>query len=461
MTRPPAAPVYGPDAVPTGNTLITFAPETPVKSISGSLKNAGLAQLSKSSDFKSGPDSVMSALDGADAYLIEGINVAVVRGAAIAGAKGMTASQVGALGSTVIEQRPEYFVYALQNLQERYLAWLQESANILALGLPGDLEQATMLRMPGNGVGTMASFADTAALTWGLQAVKAHKSLKSGLGIRVAVLDTGVDMNHPDLAGRIVATQSFVPNETVQDGHSHGTHCIGTACGPLHPVGTTRRYGVAHKARIIAIKVLSNSGSGQESWILQGMQRAVQLKAQVISMSLGRPAVAADPSAAYTNAGQFALNNKSLIVAAAGNSGNAQPVGAPANSPTIFAVGAVDSNLQLANFSCQGHQPNGGEVNIAAPGVATFSSVPGGGYGMKSGTSMATPHVAGCAALWAQAKASNRGMGLWKALEKSALGIGIPPLGAGSGLLQAPVGIVLPVGKAARQKMANGKSRKH
>jgi subtilisin family serine protease len=303
-------------------------------------------------------------------------------------------------------------------------------------------------------VDAAALFNDTATHTWGVQAVRARTSLASGSGIKVAVLDTGVDLNHPDLAPRFVHTQSFVPGESVQDGHGHGTHCIGTACGPFQPPGV-RRYGVAHQSRIIAIKVLSNGGSGQESWILQGMLRAVQVGAQVISMSLGRARAPTDPSQAYTNAGNFALANKCIIVAAAGNSAG-QPVGAPANSPSIMAVAAVDQNLNHAAFSQVGGMPNGGEINIAGPGVDVFSSVPipKGKYGFKTGTSMATPHVAGCAALWAQTNANNRGMTLWKKLEQTARPLPHPAAKVGSGLVQSPVLKLTPPVKFPRTPVA-------
>jgi subtilisin family serine protease len=206
----------------------------------------------------------------------------------------------------------------------------------------------------------------------------------------------------------------------------------------LHPPGNTRRYGIAHQAMILVGKVLSDQGSGQTGWILQGINWAVANRATVISMSLGsRVAVGQTFSPAYEQAAQAALNAQSLIVAAAGNEGNS-PVGSPANCPSVMAVAAVGNNLQRAPFSCIGINPNGGEVNIAGPGVNVFSTVPMAiRYGMKSGTSMATPHVAGIAALWAQ-NSGLRGMALWKKLISTALNIGQTPQQVGSGLVQAP-----------------------
>jgi hypothetical protein len=426
--------------IPTGNTLITFAPDTETAVARRSLSNLGLSSVATSSDFEAGPETVESVLEEAPAYFIEGINVAVVRRTETEGMGLLSAQESFARGSSIIEQRPEYFCFTqTQQVDPRYLAWLQEGAAILS----GRAASAAQF-LEQDEEGALALFNDTASHTWGVQAVRAHRSNATGQGIRVAVLDTGVDLTHPDLAGRIVFSQSFVPGQTVQDGHSHGTHCIGTACGPFKPPAT-RRYGVAHQSGIIAIKVLSNQGSGQESWILQGMQRAVQLGAQVISMSLGRGRAPTDPSAAYTNAGNFALANKSLIIAAAGNAAG-QPVGAPANSPSIMAVGALDSNLNPAGFSSIGGMPNGGEVNIAGPGVQVFSSVPmnKGKYGTMSGTSMATPHVAGCAALWAQVNANNRGKMLWKKLEQTARALPHPVTRVGCGLVQSPVIRLIP-----------------
>lgn len=250
--------------------------------------------------------------------------------------------------------------------------------------------------------------AASAAATWGLSATGVTRSARSGQGIRVAVLDTGFDLNHPDFAGRIVVSKSFVTGEAVQDGHGHGTHCIGTSCGPRSVAGSPR-YGIAYNAEIYAGKVLNNAGSGADGGILAGINWAVQNKCQIISMSLGSPVALGETfSQVYQNAATAAEQKGTLIVCAAGNEsirpGQIAAVGHPANCPTILAVGALDSTFAIAPFSCGGLNPNGGEVNIAAPGVNVLSSWPmPTRYKSISGTSMATPHVAGIAALFAEA----------------------------------------------------------
>jgi subtilisin family serine protease len=243
----------------------------------------------------------------------------------------------------------------------------------------------------------------------------------------VAVLDTGMDLGHPDFAGRAFSTRSFV-GQAVQDLHGHGTHCIGTATGPRAPAGTTPRYGIAWATRIFVGKVLTNSGSGTGAGVLAGMNWAIANRCQVISMSLGSQSPV---QTAYTNAGAAALRNGCLIVAAAGNA--ASNTGAPANSPTIMSVASLDSNLAPSNFS------NFGKVELAAPGRDVFSSWPRPTrYRTISGTSMATPHVAGCAALWAQTSSSLRGMTLWRRLQSSARRLPYPATRVGAGLVQAP-----------------------
>ncbi|MDX6305101.1 MAG: in, partial [Blastocatellia bacterium] len=148
----------------------------------------------------------------------------------------------------------------------------------------------------------------------------------------------------------------------------------------------------------------------------------------VISMSLGAQI---GVQASYTAAGQAALNNGCLIIAAAGNA--ASSTGAPGNSPTIMSVASLDQNLSPSSFS------NFGKVEIAGPGRDVFSSwfrpIK---YKTISGTSMATPHVAGCAALWAETSAALRGINLWRKLQASAKHLAFPATRVGAGLVQAP-----------------------
>jgi subtilisin family serine protease len=256
--------------------------------------------------------------------------------------------------------------------------------------------------------------------------------------MKVAVLDTGMDLLHPDFAGRSIVSQSFVPGEDVQDGNSHGTHCIGTACGFNDLNG--RRYGIAYESTIYVGKVLSNAGSGSSGWILAGMEWAIANGCQVISMSLGN--TEPTPSTAYETVGRRALQNGCLIVAAAGNHRKTVPpgtVGQPANSPSIMAVAALDNCLAVADFSAKSGGYPGAKVNIAAPGVKVYSSVPmnKGRYAAFNGTSMATPHIAGLAALYAQ-WTGKRGSKLWQLLTSHAMALPLPNDLVGSGLLQAP-----------------------
>ncbi|HLG57913.1 MAG TPA: S8 family serine peptidase [Vicinamibacterales bacterium] len=242
-----------------------------------------------------------------------------------------------------------------------------------------------------------------------------------------AVLDTGFDLGHPDFVGRTVVSQTFV-GQPVQDLHGHGTHCIGTSCGPKSPPGTTPRYGIAHKAPIFVGKVLSNSGSGATGGVLAGINWAVANRCVVISMSLGSQAPV---QTAYTSAGAAALSRGCLIIAAAGNAGS--NTGSPASSPMIMSVASLDPTLAPSSFS------NFGKIEIAAPGRDIFSAAPRPTrYATMSGTSMATPHVAGCAALWAETSPALRGTNLWKKLQATAKALPFPPSRVGKGLVQAP-----------------------
>ncbi|GAB2974225.1 S8 family serine peptidase [Saccharothrix stipae] len=291
-----------------------------------------------------------------------------------------------------------------------------------------------------------AAAVDESVFTWGLQAVGANLSSVTGKGVRIAVLDTGFTVAHPDFAGRTVITQSFIDGETVDDAHGHGTHCIGSAAGPRKAASGGPGYGVAHEAEIYAGKVLSNKGSGTDSGILAGIEWAIANGCAVVSMSLGATVRPGTPhSQIFEHAATRALAKGTLIVAAAGNDskrpGKVAPVGHPANCPSILSVGAVDVQRAIAPFSC-GTVDTIGQVDLSGPGVDVYSSwnVEDGGLGMHKriqGTSMATPHVAGVAALIAE-KHNARGWELWARLSQSGRRLGLPSTDVGAGLVQAP-----------------------
>ncbi len=277
---------------------------------------------------------------------------------------------------------------------------------------------------------------------WGIEAIKAHESVYTGAGIRIAVLDTGFDMDHPDFKERNLTAFSFVPDETAEDKHGHGTHCIGIACGRTNTKGM--RYGVATEADIYAGKVLSNQGSGAQSWVLDGMTWAANHGCHVLSMSLGSKVFPGQSyDIAYERAAQFALSKGTLIVAAAGNESKRSenrfsPVGSPADCPSILAVGAIDSSRQIADFSNRAINKDG-QVDIVAPGVSVHSSWPmPGRYRILSGTSMATPHVAGIMALLFEKYPDATPEIIRERLAAIAERLEIPVEDAGAGLVIAP-----------------------
>ncbi len=251
----------------------------------------------------------------------------------------------------------------------------------------------------------------------GISQVKAPPAwgCSRGKGIKVAVLDTGIDWTHPDLAANVKGAVSFVPGQTAMDGHGHGTHCAGTIGAPINGIGVV---GVAPEAWLYAVKVLSNSGSGNWSWLISGLSWCVQNRINIASMSLG----GGGAPAALELMCNAAFARGVLLVAAAGNSGpGMNTVGQPGKYKSVIAVSAIDNANVIAGFSSRGP-----EVEIAAPGVQVLSTVPGGGYAQMSGTSMACPHVAGGAAVvWgAHRFATNRQV--WDLLGSTADNLGPP-----------------------------------
>jgi subtilisin len=410
----------GGDTTKTGRFLMTFKEGGAAAGVKSLQSKRGL-RVANARDFKNQAVSLADAGD-AHAMVFPEIGVALVGGAAAAEHGIMTAEFVAADSATQSVD-PEYFMFSSQVNPGDYLRGVLRTAEMIYEDL-GALPGAEAL-------GDVSATAVGA--TWGLRACKVPSSNFDGNGIKVAVLDTGFDLGHPEFAGRPIVSNTFV-GQPVQDLHGHGTHTAGTACGPQSPPGPLQRYGIAFRGRMFIGKVLTNSGSGTQAQVLAGMNWAIANRCEVISMSLGAQI---PPQPSYTAAGAAALGAGCLIVAAAGNAssrpGNIQPAGAPANSPTIVSVGALDSSLRVASFS------NGGKVDIAGPGVNTFSSWPRPqSHNTISGTSMATPHVAGCAALWAQSNTSLRGIALRAKLTSTAKHLPLPATDVGAGLVQAP-----------------------
>jgi hypothetical protein len=406
----------GGDTSKTGRSLVTFKEGASDAAIKQLRTKTGL-RMAHARDFTN--QVVMLEETGdADAVVLPDMNVALIGGAA-AEEHGLTSDVSLASDEPFHSIDPEYFVFARGINPADYMRGVLHTAQMISRDL--GIEEPTPAVSPD-------VLAQVAGATWGLVACKVPQSSRDGNGMKVAVLDTGFDLGHPEFAGRSITAATFV-GQPPQDLHGHGTHTTGTATGPNSPPGPIQRYGIAFKSQIFVGKVLSNSGSGTQMQTLAGINWAVANKCVAISMSLGAK-VGVQP--AYTAAGQAALNAGCLIIAAAGNSGPG-PTEAPGNSPTIVAVAAVDINLQPAPFSCRG------KIDIAGPGVNVFSSwIRPTLHNTISGTSMATPHVSGCAALWAQTSPSLRGVALRDRLFASAKALPFAPTIVGHGLVQAP-----------------------
>lgn len=244
---------------------------------------------------------------------------------------------------------------------------------------------------------------------WNLSKIKAPQAWNEskGSGVRIAILDTGVDLQHPDLKGKVVAKRNFTGDEcsnddSVDDANGHGTHIAGVAAAVTdNGVGVA---GVGRASSLMVGKVLNDAGKGYYSWWICGITWAADNGAKVINLSLGGPSA----SQALKSAVDYAWNRGVVVVAAAGNGGKTTAF-YPAYYANTIAVASTNSADALSGFSNRGAW-----VDIAAPGEGIYSTLPTStsahgakNYGTLSGTSMATPHVAGLAALiWANGATS-------------------------------------------------------
>lgn len=277
----------------------------------------------------------------------------------------------------------------MANLTDKEVAALKKNRNVedveedgycYAVDAPHELRQMVIENQPS---------VQSETIPAGVHQIKAPDAwgCSRGKAIKVGICDTGIDFNHPDLKPNYRFGTSFVPDESsAMDHNGHGTHCAGTVAAVINGSGVV---GVAPEAYLYAIKVLDKTGSGRWSWLIAGIDWAINKKGlNILSMSLGGSAA---PNALKSMC-DTAWQKGVLLIAAAGN--DAGPVGVPAQYDSVLAVSAIDSANSLASFS--NHGP---EIELCAPGVDVLSTTPGGGYRKLNGTSMACPHVSGAAAL--------------------------------------------------------------
>lgn len=273
----------------------------------------------------------------------------------------------------------------------------------------------------------------TGGFQWNLakvQAANAWDVTTSNAGISVAVLDTGVDLSHPDLQGKVIVSVNFSDSATANDVNGHGTHVAG-----IVGAATNNGQGIAglgYNTSIMNVKVLGDSGTGGSSWIAQGVVWAADHGAKAINISAG----ATFQMATLEDAINYAWGKGVVIVAAAGNNASSTPF-YPAAYPNVIAVASTDINDHLASSSDYGDW-----VDVAAPGANIYSTLPldnllqPGGYGVMGGTSMASPHVAGLAGLVFTSAADRNGDGFLNdevraCIEQNADNIGLSGIGGG------------------------------
>ncbi|GBD34274.1 Subtilisin E [bacterium HR34] len=277
-------------------------------------------------------------------------------------------------------------------------------------------------------------------LPWGIDRVDAEQvwNLTTGDSVKVAIVDTGIDLKHPDLQANIKGgINTIYPWKSPNDDNGHGTHVAGIVAAINNSIGVV---GVGPKIDLYAVKVLGANGSGYLSDVIEGLDWVVQQKQTqggdwVINMSLGTSA----DIQSFHDAILRVYNAGITMVAAAGNTGSS--VTYPAAYPEVIAVSATDQNNQLASWSSRGP-----EVDLSSPGVSIYSTYKGQTYATLSGTSMAAPHVTGVAALVLDRKTCDLNLDgvcipseVQQKLEQSAVDLGYPGKDNlyGSGLVNA------------------------
>lgn len=265
-----------------------------------------------------------------------------------------------------------------------------------------------------------------------IHAPEVWEKANKGKGVIVAVIDTGIDKNHPDLKDRIIGGEDFTGTGDFDDDNGHGTHVSGTILASVNSKGVA---GVAPEAQVLSIKALNSQGSGESEWINAALQHAIDWTGpngegvNIISMSLGGPADDTEH-----NLIQKAVQKNILVVCASGNSGDnsagTDELAYPGAYPEVVEVGAVDHEKHIAAFS-----NTNAEIDLVAPGVDVLSCYPGGKFAKMTGTSMATPHVSGAAALIRNLTGVKTEEEMYAQLMKYTIDLGFSRKAGGNGLL--------------------------
>ncbi|HHY42960.1 MAG TPA: S8 family peptidase [Thermoanaerobacterales bacterium] len=267
-------------------------------------------------------------------------------------------------------------------------------------------------------------------IPWGISKIEAPKAWKhcQGEGIKVGIIDTGIDQRHPDLKANIKVAHSVVEGTGADDDNGHGTHVAGTIAALDNDIGVV---GVAPKAEIYSVKAFDNKGRGRVSDIIDALNWCIENKVHIINMSFGFSV----NSQALERAIREVHKHNIIMVAAAGNSGGKDTVLYPAKYPEVIAVAASDNKDKAADFSSSGP-----EVNIIAPGVDISSTYINQEYRLLSGTSMACPHVVGACALLMSISGADAD-NVKNAVLSTARDIGLPEETQGAGLVDVSAAV--------------------
>lgn len=348
-------------------------------------------------------DAIAMKAAGLERYILESESASELE-VAVAAERGSVVRRMETINGVVAYLPTQ----AAERLQNKF-GDLKFSPDIEMLGVPSEVSAS------GKPGGTAPPVVQS--IPWGISRIGAREAnaFNKGLGVKVCVVDSGIDKTHPDLIANIDGGRNFVvikgrlSADNWNDDNGHGSHVAGTIAAVENLIGVV---GVAPEAKLFAAKVLDSRGSGYLSDVADGITACVSAGAKVINMSLG---ASGDPNAdsplktAIINAQAAGV----LVVVAAGNEGQDIKNTIPAGYPSVIAVSALNSSDQFASWSNFGLDEN----DFAAPGVNILSTWKGGQYNTISGTSMASPHVAGVAALHLSAqsplmKAINLGFSL-------------------------------------------------